>query len=343
MERDEPSQEEWKNLYDAAILFKNTECWNWMWDSDMFGVQNPDNGQIGYCCIMGRNKEHFALAVYLGEEGLDGYLKLQSGEIAPSDPDALHIQKCLVASFEDRKFVQKHDMDVINKLGLKFRGSKAWPLFRNHEPGYYPWYLTKQEALYLTLCLKQAVDVALRFKKDKKLLPELSVGKCLVRIIDMNNNVKIWKDKIIDMPQDFEKKKHYSFQFDSKRLEEIVKNNMPHSGVWEIDCFYFNSPVRDRDERPYFPKVILIVDSYSHFILNTQMLKYSEKTEKVVDEFLNSIRNFNRMPSEILVKKDEIFDMLSSPANMLGIKIKQVDYLPSLEEVMNEMLNFQGF
>ncbi len=104
-----------------------------MWDSDIFGVQNPETGEIGYCCIMGMLGEHYALALYLGTEGLEGYLKTRSGEFSPDN--VLHIQKCLMVSFEDRKFLKKQDLTTIKELNLKFRGRNEWPLFRSYLPG----------------------------------------------------------------------------------------------------------------------------------------------------------------------------------------------------------------
>jgi hypothetical protein len=87
-----------------------------MWDSDLFGVQNPVTGEIGYCCVMGGAGEHFSLTVFLDSEGLDGYLKIQSGEFYSSLEDMLNLQKCLTASFEDKKFLQKEDFQVIKKV-----------------------------------------------------------------------------------------------------------------------------------------------------------------------------------------------------------------------------------
>ena len=151
-----------------------------MWDTDIFGVKNPVTGEIGYSCVMGGAGEHFALAVYLGSEGLNGYLELQSGEFYPSLEDMLNLQKLLMASFEDREFLQKEDFQVIKKIGLKFSGPNSWPLFRNYLPGYHPWYLTSEEARYLTLCLRQAIDVSLRFKDDPEMLTPSTENHYLV-------------------------------------------------------------------------------------------------------------------------------------------------------------------
>src|SRR5660397_127968 len=93
-----PSHQEWKALYYAAIEFKKVAPWDWMHDTDIFGVQDPVSDETGYCCIMGAAGEHFALGVYLGEEGLAGIMRIVSGDISPYDGEALFIQKCLKSS-----------------------------------------------------------------------------------------------------------------------------------------------------------------------------------------------------------------------------------------------------
>ena len=47
----------WKALYQAAIEFKTIKPWTWLGEEQVFGVQNPANGKIGYCCILGGGEE----------------------------------------------------------------------------------------------------------------------------------------------------------------------------------------------------------------------------------------------------------------------------------------------
>jgi hypothetical protein len=70
-------------LYQAAICVKEIAPWEWMSETDLFGVQNPETGEIGFVSVMGMLGEHYAVAVYLGPEGLYGFWRFQ--EMVPFD------------------------------------------------------------------------------------------------------------------------------------------------------------------------------------------------------------------------------------------------------------------
>ncbi|MFQ6083905.1 MAG: hypothetical protein ACE5WD_11205 [Candidatus Aminicenantia bacterium] len=339
MKNKPPSTQEWKNLYQTAIEFKKTECWNWMWDSDIFGVQNPISGEIGYCCVMGRAGEHFALAVYLGTEGLKGYLKIQSGEIPPSSPDVFHIQKCLMVSFEDRKFLQKKDLQTIKTLGLTFRGRNSWPLFRSYRPGYHPWYLTSEEAKFLTLALHQAIDVSLRFKDNPEMLTLPKENQYLVRVPEKKKDGLSWRDEWIE-PRPLEKTEIAAQPLDMNLLERINRTITQRQGTWEIDFFYFPQAVKEKEERPYYPYVILWVDRYSGRILNFHLAESTEGVSELPEQFMKLVENIKSLPQEILVKKEEIFKLLEPITRRLGIKLRNVERLIALEEAQTTMFEF---
>ena len=333
----EPSLKEWKELYAASTRFKEIESWDWISDSDVFGVQNPENGQIGYCCIMGELGEMFALAVYLGTEGLEGYLKISSGEILPGNMDALTIQECLMASFEDREFLQKPDLEMIKKIGLKFRGRNNWPLFRSYRPGYFPWHLTDSEARYLTLALGQATEVALRFKEDLDVLTPPRRGHFLVRVLEKNK----WKDEWLK-PAPLKREELVVGQVNEVRLEKIKRGVERQGGAWEADFFYSPSAVKEKgDERPYYPYTFLLVDKHSGFILATHIAKLMDDYGlEFQEKFLSTIENTKLLPSEVLVCKEEAYDLLEPITSKLGIELILVDELEMLEEARDAMFNF---
>ena len=148
----------WKELYDAAIRFKEAAPWELLGDDEVFAVKDPGTGEIGYCTILGRLGEVFALFVYRGDEGLATYQKLQNEEIDPERDDFFAINNALMAEFTDRSRLDKEDLRIIEALGYKFRGAKSYPIFRSHLPGYAPWFLTESEAFFLEFALRCTLD-----------------------------------------------------------------------------------------------------------------------------------------------------------------------------------------
>lgn len=335
MENLSPSIADWQNLYNAAIEFKEIACWNWMYDSDLFGVQNPENGEMGYCCVLGNLGEVFALAAYLGTDGLEGYLKMQSGEVLSGDIQALHIQKCLMASFEDRKFLDKPDLQVIKELGLKFRGRHSWPLFRSYRPGYFPWYLTKGEASFLALALQQALEVAQRFKENEDFLTPPQDHLYLVRVPVEEGGTINWRNEWLEPPP-LQEEEVKAEPIDEVRLERIKKAASRQQGIWEVDFFYAPTPVKEGG-RPYYPRVFLWVDQRSNLILDTHLARPSEYRPEFPEKLLNLIENTHFLPQEILVEKEEAFHLLEPITRRLGVKLTLVRTLRVMESVRAAM------
>jgi hypothetical protein len=327
------SNQTWQDLYRAAGEFKNLRPWEWMFDDQVFGVQNPANGEIGYCCIMGAAGEVFALGVYLGSDGLEIYSRIQSGQIDPGE--VFYTQRCLVASFEDRDELNKPDLDRIKSLGLKFRGRNSWPLFRSFLPGYQPWYLTDDEAEYLTLALQQATQVARRVRDDEDLLKSKLKNHYFVRVPERQGDALSWQDAWLP-PAPLPKKEFSVPPPDSKRLAALKKNITKKQGLWEIDVFY--SPLAIKEQgRPYYPLMLFCVDQKYELLLLVDLAPQSEYKQKFQDKFLELMERVKFFPEGLFVEKPDVFRLFERLAADLNIQIRLIDRLIKLPEARAKM------
>jgi hypothetical protein len=351
----EPSQEEWTRLYAAATRFRDTAPWEWMEETDLFGVQNPETGEIGYGCVLGMGGEHYALAVYLGTAGLHGFWEMRriSQETLFPDPgEVLEQQNCLSASFEDRTVLHSQDRAVIKSLGLKFRGANAWPEFRRYKPGYMPWYLTAPEARFLTLALEQALDVAARFADDARILPRASrTSAFLVRVPTTDaEGVTTWRD---------ERQKPARPAAASKRaaktalpaelaaqVQEMAESLPRTNGEIEVDYVTLLSPIagdEEGDGRPYLPHVALILDANSGMILSVEMCSPLDIERRLPEALLNLLGQVNEagmLPAKISVKRDRTFALLQPYAALLNVELEQSEELPALESAQQSLADF---
>lgn len=172
----QPSKSDWTALYQAAITFKQTSPWEWMKNEDLFVVESPGDGEVGYCSILGIAGEKFGLGMFLGDKGLQYYTRLMSEEAQRADLDEDIMVPLLTMLLVGRDELQKEDREVIRSLGLTFRGRNAWPLFRSQRPGYVPWLLERSEVLFLTTAIQQALAVADEVLKGEVRLLEYGVS-----------------------------------------------------------------------------------------------------------------------------------------------------------------------
>lgn len=333
MTEEMPTAKEWRCLYDAALAFRDAEPWKWVLEKDLFGVLNRRNGETGYCCVMGELGEFPGMVIYRGTVGLEGYRRIMKGQVKPGEGGSLFVQDCLVVSFEDREHTDVEDRKVVRSLGLKIRGKKAWPAFRSHEPGSYPWFVTGTEALFMTDALEQALDVCLRLKNDPLLLPK-GRGAYLVRVPDEKAGGKAWRDEVRrPLPL---RKTSSPVIVDELRLQRIKKSAAPSDAVWEIDAAYAPMPVREGG-RPYFPLVVLIVDHESGYVFDVYLARRDEVGHAVIERVLSCLETVQILPAEIRVRSDEIQRQLDPCASRLRFALTKGRRLTMVDHARKEL------
>ncbi len=314
--------EQWKSLYDLSIEFRKTACWKWMTDDQIFGVRNPKTGEIGYCCIIGILGQEFGIIVYTGTAGLSSYQRIQKRS-NPSDKfEDFIAQKCLSITFDNKNALEKEDLSVIAELSLKLEGTKAYPFFRNLSPGYFPWFITADDSDFLCLVLDQAMDVCLRCKENPNLLSSQRSNLYLVRVLGSRDGTDEWNDQWIE-PDPIRPKPIAHWEIDEVRLKRIQTNLKKTRMTWELAYAFENMPVKESG-RPFYPLFLLITDTQSGFILDSQMVAPHSYESQLTEYFLQAVEKNKMYPDEVMVEKDEAVAILQPTLSRLGIILAKV-------------------
>ena len=327
----EPTKGNWSALYQAAIAFQQAAPWEWMDNEDLFAVENPDDGEVGYCSILGSGGEEFGLGMFVGEDGYDRYAKLIAEEVEPENLEESMMMRGISMLFVDRDVLQKKDREVIRSLGLRFRGRNAWPFFRSQRPGYVPWFLEKAEVLFFTTAIQQALVVADEVRGGKL---DLLKGEPENLILTRLYRDAKWHEEWRKAPKLGQEQETHAENIDlvkEAELHMLGGRAGALSGRWELDIFALPMPIGPRSERPHFPLCFLAVETKLGLILGANLtepwLTFSEKQ----DEVIQILRKANQLPLEIRVKSDKVKRIVEPITRVLGIKLR-VGSLPMLEQ-----------
>jgi hypothetical protein len=336
-----PSPHELKALYRTADRIKELAAWQWMNESELFGVRNPETGEIGFVSVMGMAGEHFAVSVYLGAEGLEGFENL-TAQLLPDDPMSLLNIPQLQVSFENRDLLNQQDREEIKSLGLKYRGQKAWPMFRSYRAGFMPWHVTSDEARFLTCALEQLLEVAPRVRENSDVLHG-NQDEYLVREPREPEGKLYWEDRLMTIPA----AKPLSFQVRvvPETLDEAAKLPLIEFEI-EMDFFPSPAPVAEKGQRPYFPYTLLVADSKSGAILGVEMIPplptLQHAWELLPQSLIDSCLSNGSIPRKITVREEIHYQLLLPLTKAMRFQLQRSDDLPALDPAIDGMMNMMG-
>jgi Domain of unknown function (DUF6930) len=328
-----------KQLYDLAIQVKKLAPWQWMEETDVFGVANPKTDELGFVSIMGSVGEYEAVAVYLGAEGLYDFIDFQADESAT--PQRLIEMHHLQVEFSDRKYLEKEDRDLIKQLGLKFKGPGAWPMFRSYRPGYVPWFVTRTEAVMLIHALSQVLDVATRVRDDPDPIQpvgRVEPGGYWVRAAHQEGAKLIWEDQVWSIQRPKREPLTVVVDTDSRELlQHIPRSDMD----LEVDLLLTPGRIA-LGQRPLALYVLMIAESNSGLILGVEAMtaerSLSEMHEGIPNAMLKALLQNQVLPERLLVRSEFLRGLLRTLTQSLNIELRHADQLPSIDEAAAFML-----
>ncbi len=328
----EPTRAQWREMHVAFSEFCRAEPWDTLDDTDVIIIEHPSGQYMGYCTIMGASEMEYGLTVFMGDKGLAAYLELALEEPGPRMFDRMN---ALIATLGDRKELDARERAAMRRLGLRYRGRDKWPIFRSLKSGFLPWRLNEDETLFMTAALRNVVDVVSRIAAGELSLYRYDdPDRALVRILREG----VWRDQWerLMMPDSPAPTPYYTHP---ERLRRIARTKPREASIWEVGISYIHASIQEeRESRPYFPTVALIVDSASSLVLGVKALGASPSGEERQNALVELLESVDSLPSEIVVDSEEIALLVASVALQLDIGLS-AGRTPALDAARESLLD----
>lgn len=329
--------EQFRSIYTSAIILARLAPWDWMDDTQVFGVEDPLTGIIGWCVVLGGSEQVFGLNVFMGDRGYSHLMEIMAGGMS-TNPNLAVEMDALVLHYNDKKETSDEEAlafrDAASAKRLMVGGRRRWPWARRFEPWRYPRAVTEEECRFLSEVVGQVYDVARRLaaKPDMKL--SCRDGRLLVRVrhgrdgdawIDSWESPGIWVRSTVEASPD------------ADRLQGILGQSKRSTDIWEVDTFPLSALVQEAGAI-YYPRAVLVMNKTSRMILHAGVLKPEERNwNPVMDTILESMERNGSVPSVLRVRNADLYSILKPLRATLGIRVRQVDSMPLMDSAAREL------
>lgn len=340
-----------KELYQAAEAFCGAKLWDMLHDDELYAVRFVD-GSIGYCCVMGREGQHYALSLYQGEEGLQTYFALQC---LPEEGDplrafeVLHGQDCMMCSFEEKQLLDDYDLRELEELGM-VPADGRWPMLRRYRPGRLQWFLDDSQEEE-RLCQALAAGVALRGRVDQALRMtgggknEAARQKALAALGFTGNTApllertgpEVYRYEVLELPQEL------PVRYDSPVLEEsflvarLKKQKTLPNVAWVCDLVMLPTPIPG--EPPLFPTAMMILDAEEGFLEAAMVVDFEHEAPGLLDKLIDMLLEQGK-PEVLLVDNMRTYALLKGLAEQAQLNLVLEEELSGMAEARQDFLEF---
>lgn len=269
-----------EKLYPLIFAFKQTKLWKSIRDSEPFAIQMPD-GQTGCCILTGNEGDFISLSIYFGDAGWNSICNFYSEPVETEEArlEQMMSQSCVQVVFCRKDGLTETEVQSLRHYArennIAFRGKNAYFCLRNSEPYHCSWFLeTKEQADILELGLRAALDLHKQLGQGKT-PAELGISSCIDTLPLYDG--KTWSTM---MPPE-RTVSSLTEPLLSDAMQQKIRRMKKGGGKWECQLFPFSSPVLAKEGAPFFPFLLMILDTKREQLLpqaaTTVQRRYSPK------------------------------------------------------------------
>jgi len=327
--------------YDLADRFYQLAPWNWMEETQLIAIEQPETGRRDHISIMGMNGNHRSLALYHGPVARQRFNLIQEERGFPQEDILTLILDTpqLQFSFSERGDLFKSELATIKQAGKKYRG-ESWPSFRTFHPGRCPIPASEAEIQWLCSAVQQVLEVA----------PTLDFGGDTFRFENGRREILTRRHINSEWRTEWTEDDATLFEFPRPAPDPFLAEKIRQQSraiPMEIAFQQLPSPVGKSRETSVFPYLLLAVEPKSQFALGCNLLtidsqSYEQLIQSVPGHLLalcdkNSIR-----PASIHVASPATHALLANTAAALGIRCDLKNRLPALDHALHSMMRAIG-
>ncbi len=330
----------WKQVYEQASVLYALAPWNWMLNVDLFGVKDPETGDIGYCGIWGAGGRTKGFAMFRGSSGL-----LSFERMLEQDPEQTRLIDTfqldgMVLTFVPKSELDPVDLALLAQTGWEESADGNWPLLRDHSPGLLPWQVEQAGDLArFSTSLEQAILLSRRFRQDPDLLDDTGTthGRLLVRTPHSFAGQLRWVDEWLPEPSYFADLP--SLEYNRLYLLSNCSGQDRKKEDWVTDVFFFPSPIRKKQERPFLPQVVLLADVNKGKLLGRGRFQREELASGIEQLFVDTMKKAGGLPRSIITTRPETYAIWEPLAHILSLELQLRSDEPLIDEIKSGLFD----
>jgi hypothetical protein len=333
-----PSFSTLERLYLLSARLYELRPWDLVDESELILTRDSATGETCYCSIMGSLGEVLAVHAYIGVESYRLFRKVSAGEVSGAG-EFFEAQHSVYLEFVPARELDAQDRKLLTALHHNIRAAGASPIFRASRPGFFPWYVTEQEARLLEECLRAVIVICSGVSAQPGLKYwERNYTYPLVSRTGEKEGEPRYSVEFVEatLPQ---QPPLAPVQLEPEQLRRLRNRDYPVGGALELDHFSSGAKIGEKNERKACVRVAVAVDAASGFLFPPELASPELSVADALGmAIIRAAESSRALPREVRVSNRRFKDCLEPLAEVCGFSVKVVRSLPALAEAREALL-----